>query len=56
MKKSKLLRYLKTIEKVKNDTRIQNILFSHAYEPWYQDVIFGRENVCDCLKKCIEYV
>ena len=48
--------YLKTIERIKKDERIENILFSHAYEPWYKDSIFGREKVLDVLSKCTEYV
>ena len=48
--------YLKTIERIKKDERIENILFSHAYEPWYKDSIFGREKVLDILSKCTEYV
>ena len=48
--------YLKTIDKIKKDERIENILFSHAYEPWYTDGILGRKNVLDILSKCTEYV
>ena len=48
--------YLKTIKRIKKDERIENILFSHAYEPWYKDSIFGREKVLDILSKCTEYV
>ena len=48
--------YLKTIEKIKMDEKIKHILFSHAYEPWNQDFISGRKNICECLKACIEYV
>ena len=48
--------YIKTIDKIKKDGRIKNILFSHAYEPWYKDGAFGREEVENCLQDCIEYV
>ena len=48
--------YIKTIRKIRKDQRIKNILFSHAYEPWYKDGIFGRENIERCLQDCIEYV
>ena len=48
--------YLETLERIKNDNRIENILFSHAYEPWNTEHIFGRENVCDCTEKCKEYI
>lgn len=46
--------YLKTIEKIKKDKRIKNILFSHAYEPWYKDGAFGREEIKRCLQDCIQ--
>lgn len=48
--------YIKTIDKIKKDRRIKNILFSHAYEPWYKYGAFGREEVENCLQDCIEYV
>lgn len=48
--------YIKTIDKIKKDGRIKNILFSHAYEPWYKYGAFGREEVENCLQDCIEYV
>lgn len=48
--------YIKTIEKIRQDKRIENILFSHAYEPWYKDGAFGREEIKKCLEDCIEYV
>ncbi len=48
--------YLKSIEKIENDKRIKNLLFSHAYEPWFKDRAFGRENVEKVLKDCKDYV
>lgn len=48
--------YIETIEKIKNDKKIENILFSHAYEPWNIDRVVGRSEVYDCLLKCTEYV
>ncbi len=48
--------YIKTIERIKNDLRIENILFSHAYEPWYKDFIVGRESVLICLDDCKKYL
>ena len=48
--------YLKTIERIKKDERIENILFSHAYEPWFKDGVFGREAVISAVEKCKEYV
>ena len=47
--------YLRTLERVKGDERIENILFSHAYEPWNKDGAFGREAVLDAINFCIEY-
>jgi glyoxylase-like metal-dependent hydrolase (beta-lactamase superfamily II) len=48
--------YLKTIEKVKTDKRIKNIFFSHAYEPWEKDAIFGRKEIQKCLQDCINCI
>ena len=45
-----------TLEKIKSDGRIENILFSHAYEPWNTDTVFGREKVIECIKECKKYV
>lgn len=44
--------YIKTIEKIEKDENVKNILFSHAYEPWNQDGVFGREEVLKILKIC----
>ncbi|MBQ8319384.1 MAG: MBL fold metallo-hydrolase [Clostridia bacterium] len=48
--------YIKTIERIRQDKRIENILFSHAYEPWDKDGVFGREEVERCLLDCIKYI
>ena len=48
--------YLSTVEKLIKDERITNILFSHAYEPWYKDGAFGREEVMKCLQDCVRCV
>ena len=48
--------YLKTINKIKQDKRIKNILFSHAYEPWEKCSIFGRGAVLRILKDCKNYI
>ena len=48
--------YLKTIKRIKKDERIENILFSHAYEPWNKDAVFGRETVIECINECKKYV
>ena len=47
--------YLQTLECIKNDERIENILFSHAYEPFYKDSMLGRKKVKDCLSQCKKY-
>jgi glyoxylase-like metal-dependent hydrolase (beta-lactamase superfamily II) len=44
--------YIKTIDKIKKDKRVKNILFSHAYEPFNCDGIFGRIAVQNVLKEC----
>lgn len=49
-------KYIETLEKIKSDGRIENILFSHAYEPWNTDTVFGREKVIECIKECKKYV
>ena len=48
--------YLRTIEKIKNDVRIKNILFSHAYEPWIKYGVFSREEVEQILQDCIKEI
>ena len=48
--------YLSTLERIKQDGRIERILFSHAYEPWNCDSIVGREKINDVIAICKEYV
>ena len=48
--------YEKTLAAIEKDGRIENLLFSHAYEPWYRDKVVTREEVLDCLKQCYEYI
>ncbi len=48
--------YLKTLETIRNDRRIENLLFSHAYEPWCVDRMVGFSEVRDCLNQCTKYV
>ena len=48
--------YIETLERIKNDEKIENILFSHAYEPWYKDFMFGRESVLECIEECKKYI
>ena len=47
--------YIETLEKIKTDERVKNLLFSHAYEPWNKDRICGRGEVLVCLSDCIKY-
>ena len=47
--------YLKTIDKIEQNEKVRNILFSHAYEPWYKDGAFGREEIEKCLQDCKKY-
>lgn len=44
--------YSESIARIKADARIKNILFSHAYEPWYSNGAFGREEVEKRLADC----
>ncbi|MBO5480692.1 MAG: MBL fold metallo-hydrolase [Clostridia bacterium] len=44
--------YIKTIEKIRQDKRIENILFSHAYEPWKKSGAFGRKAIEKILDDC----
>ena len=48
--------YLKTINHIRKDENITNILFSHAYDPWGKDGAFGRGEVEKCLQDCIHYI
>jgi len=47
--------YLATLEKIRKDDRIENILFSHAYEPWRRDCAFGKEEIINCLRYSESY-
>lgn len=48
--------YLKTLQKIEKDESVVNALFSHAYEPWYKDGVFGREEVLKALQDCKKYI
>lgn len=48
--------YLETIDRIKNDKRIENLLFSHAYEPWNRNSMRGRTEVEKCLLDCAALV
>ena len=48
--------YIGTLQKLSQDERVENILFSHAYEPWYKDSARGRDDVKKCIFDCFKYV
>ena len=48
--------YLQTLARVKEDERIENVLFSHAYAPWDKDYAFGKEQVNQCLQDSLDYI
>ena len=48
--------YRQTLEYIENDQEVENLLFSHEYEPWYKDYVFGRENVLKCVNECKKYI
>ena len=48
--------YKETIGRIRKDERVQSILFSHAYEPWFSDRVMGRAQVLACLDDCVQYV
>lgn len=48
--------YLETLRRIQHDSRIEGILFSHAYEPWCSDRALGRAQVLDRIAQCYEYV
>lgn len=52
----KIEAYRNTLERIQNDKRIENILFSHAYEPWNKDSVIGRSAVEACLSECMKYI
>ena len=45
--------YLKTLDRIKQDKNIENVIFSHEYEPWYANRMMGRANVEKCLQDCL---
>jgi glyoxylase-like metal-dependent hydrolase (beta-lactamase superfamily II) len=48
--------YIETLERIRLDERIENVLFSHEYEPWYENKMLGRKNVLECLDECKKYI
>ena len=49
-------KYMQTLEKIRMDERIENVLFSHAYEPWNKDHAFGRSEVENCLQDSLAHI
>ncbi len=45
--------YLETLQRISKDVKIENILFSHAYEPWNSDTAYGRREVDNRIKDCL---
>ena len=48
--------YRQTLAKIEADPLVENLLFSHEYEPWYKDHVFGREAVIECVNECKKYI
>ena len=48
--------YKQTLARVREDERIENLLFSHDYRPYHKDFVHGRENVLLCLDDCLRYI
>lgn len=46
--------YFETLHRLQDDKRFENLLFSHAYEPWNSDTAFGRSEVEKRLDECFE--
>ncbi len=48
--------YRKTLDKIRQDSRVENLLFSHAYEPWLDNKVLGRKGVISALDECEKYI
>ena len=48
--------YWDTLQRIRDDGRIINLVFSHAYEPWFEDRVFGRDAVLKALEECKKYM
>lgn len=46
--------YKNTLKKLQNDKRINNILLSHAYNPWKTHCFLGRQSVDGLLADCYD--
>ena len=48
--------YRETLDKIRRDSRVENLLFSHAYEPWLDNKVLGRKGVISALEECEKYI
>ena len=48
--------YRETLDRIREDERVDRILFSHAYEPWYKNKMEGREEILSALTECEKYI
>jgi glyoxylase-like metal-dependent hydrolase (beta-lactamase superfamily II) len=46
--------YFETLAKIEADERVENMLFSHAYDPWKKDGVRGRAEVLAAVALCKE--
>ena len=49
-------KYLETLERIRLDENVKNLIFSHAYEPWNADCAFGIEEKERCLQASLSYI
>ena len=49
-------KYVETLEKIRLDDAVKNLIFSHAYEPWNADCAFGVEEKEKCLQASLSYM
>ncbi len=45
--------YLSSLEKIRADERLENLLFSHPYRPWKSDSAYGKAELELCTSHCI---
>ena len=48
--------YEETLATLERDEKIEGILFSHAYEPWNKDALFGRKSLLECFESCKKFI
>ena len=46
--------YFATLDRIEADERVENMLFSHAYNPWKRDGVRGRSEVLAAVALCKE--